>query len=420
MRLIGTDVSRSPDNLGFIRVSAEVKPDHGGETRLFWFDLPEELQDGVTTAGDPWAVLMLPWACSVGEPVRLGLPVDQLLLDNLHGLQRIWTSWHPGDLAMVAIEAPEGACGGTAPGQGATGAFFSGGIDSLFTLLRHNDRLTGTGSALIDDLIYVAGFNTSRADLSAAERALRPMAESFGKRFVPIRTNIRYSTQQTPTPYNNALQMIHFAHGAALAVIGHILGRRYKEIIISATQDYSRLHPWGSHPLTDPLLGSRGLRITHDGAAFDRVERTRLVATSDTALAALQVCWQDRKDGNCSVCRKCLRTMATLDLLGAKNRAITFDWSGYDMKTLSRVWRNNEAEISFFLEIIEAARRAGRDDIAAAATKSIRFSRRKQRLLNAIDSNPVSRSGWQAFRALRGAVRRPASAAIRTASGAAR
>lgn len=420
MRLIGTDVSRSRDNPGFIRVSAEVKPDRGAEARHFWFDLPEELRDGVTTTGDPWAVLMLPWACSLGEPVRLDLPVDQLLLDNLHGLQRIWTAWHPGDLAMVPIEAPIRAFSDADPGQGATGAFFSGGIDSLFTLLRHNDRLTGSGSALIDDLIYVAGFNTSREDLSEAERALRPFAETFGKQFVPILTNIRYSTQQTPTPYSNALQMIHLAHGAALAVVGHILGGRYREIIISATQDYSRLHPWGSHPLTDPLLGSRGVRIIHDGAAFNRVERTRLVASSDAALAALQVCWQDRKDGNCSICRKCLRTMATLDLLGVRDRAITFDWSGYDMKTLGRVWLNNEAEISFFEEIVDAARRVGREDIAAAATRSIHFSRRKKRLLDIIDSNPVSRSGWQAFRALRAAVHHPVSAVVRTASGAAR
>ncbi|GIK98516.1 MAG: hypothetical protein BroJett029_27250 [Alphaproteobacteria bacterium] len=407
MQLIGTDTQSSPRHGGFTRVTAEVRTDRTAEARIFWFDLPSELDGSLSSSGDPWAVLMLPWACHIGEPVRLDLPVDALLLDRLHGIQQIWRNWFPG-LSVVPIDAPVrelGASPKDVPGGAKTGAFFSGGIDSLFTLLRHNDRLIGDGTSLIDDLICVAGFNTSLDDFDATRASLAPVAESFGKRLVPIATNLRYSSQKVFTPYSDPFLMIHLAHGAALAAIGHLLGGRYSEIIIAATQDYARLEPWGSHPFTDPLFGARRLRVTHDGAAFNRVERTLLVAGSDAALAALQVCWRDRKDGNCSRCRKCLRTMATLDLVGAKERAVTFDWTGYDMETLSKVWLHDSKEVDYFLDIAEAARSKGRDGIEAAAMRSIRFSRRKQKILALINSNPVSRGAWQVARQVRGRVR---------------
>jgi hypothetical protein len=354
---------------------------------------------------------MLPWACKIGEPIHLPLPVDPLLIDNLRGLQRMWRSWYP-NLSEVDIIAPLRA---NAPADPLvpkkTAAFFSGGIDSLFTLVRHNDELRGDGSSLIDDLICVAGFNTSLEDFEDLQNSLRPMAERFGKRLVPIATNIRYSRQTVVTPYSDGYLMNHLAHGAALAAIASILGKRYKEVYIAATHSYEHLIPWGSHPLTDPLFSSRGLRITHDATSFSRVKRTATVAQSDAALEGLHVCWRDLKEGNCSRCQKCLRTMSTLDLLGAKDRGKTFDWSHYSIAALSRVWLHDRNDVIYFIEIAEAARQKGRDDIADAAMSSVRFSLRKQRVLRLINSNPLSRGAWQAIKGMRAKLRaRPVKA----------
>lgn len=408
MRLTRTDTIASPRHSGFIRVLADIEVHTTNETRIFWFDIPEDLADGVTDAGDPWAILMLPWACKLGEAVELDKPVDAHLADNLRGLQRVWRSWYP-ELALVDIKAPLRLSEAEVCPDKKTAAFFSGGIDSLFTLVRHNDELRGDGTSLIDDLICVAGFNTSLEDFQGLQDSLRPMAERFGKRLVPIATNIRYSKQTAVTPYNDGYLMNHLAHGAALAAIASILGKRYKEIYIAATHSYEHLIPWGSHPLTDPLCSSRSLRITHDATSFSRVERTTTVAEYDDALAVLHVCWEDLKKGNCSRCQKCLRTMSTLDLLGKKERGITFDWSDYSIEALSRVWLHDDNDINYFVEIAEAARKMCRDDIAIAAMRSVQFSRRKQLILRAINSNPLSRDGWQAIRQVRNRIRtRPA------------
>ncbi len=158
--------------------------------------------------------------------------------------------------------------------------------------------------------------------------------------------------------------------------------------------------------MTDRLLGSRELRVVHEGASFNRVEKTALVAESDVALGALHVCWQGLRQGNCSDCPKCLRTMAILDLLGAAEKAKTFDWSGYSMKKLGKVWLNDEGELEGFSNVAEEAEKRGRTDILKAVSKSIKYSRRKQKILSLINSNPVSRTCWQEIRKLRNLIRR--------------
>src|SRR5690606_23048500 len=100
--------------------------------------------------------------------------------------------------------------------------------------------------------------------LNDMRRQLEPVAERFGKRFIPIVTNLRYATQPIATPYSVPLDMIYLAHGAALAVVAHLLGERYDEVIIPGSDDYTNLEPYGSHPMTDPLFSARTLRLVQD------------------------------------------------------------------------------------------------------------------------------------------------------------
>ena len=132
--------------------------------------------------------------------------------------------------------------------------------------------------------------------------------------------------------------------------------------------------------MTDPLLGSRSLRVVHDGASFTRVEKTARVATSDAALAAIRVCWESRKFSNCSECRKCLITMVTLDLLGCKDKARTFDWTSYDVESLRRLRLTTESQRVLFQGIMSAARSAGRADIVDAVSECLRTHDRQRRI----------------------------------------
>jgi hypothetical protein len=411
MHLKDIGIGQSPLRIDFTRVSAEIAVESKGQVLSYWFDIPSDLSTAVSDTGNAWAVLMLPIACYYGEPLVVDRPLDRLLHDNLIGLRSLWSSWFP-ELTAVPIEAHTlvgvDRREVTIDPSRKIISSFSGGIDSLFSLLRHKDRVLGDGTGLVDDLLCVGGFNTSMADFDTIRAELDPFAERFGRRLVPILTNIRYGTNAIETPYSNALWVQHLAHGAFLAAIVHLLGRRYREFIIPASPPYGRLYRnWGSHPLSDPLLSSADLRIVHDGASFTRVERTELVARHDQALAILQVCGRnDRRDGNCSRCTKCLRTMATLDLLGAKTRAKTFDWSGYSMERLSHVWLQTTNHQNYFADIAERADRQGRPDLSAAMRASIAYSRRKGAIQNLVDSNPITRVAWRGLRTIRDTVKR--------------
>jgi hypothetical protein len=365
----------------------------------YWLDLPDDLAPSKPPA-NALALFMLPLGCYYNEDVRVGEPVDAVLLDNLKGVQQIWRTWYP-ELSAVQILAPRAAprANGT---DGRTLASFSGGIDSFFSLLQHRDAIT--------DLVSIAGFNTPMDDLDNIRAHLGPIAQRFDKRHIPV-VNIRYG-DHPPTPYSIEELMVGLSHGCLLAAIAHTMAARFGAYVIPATHSFSHLQPLGSHPLTDPLFSSSTLRVVHDGAAFDRVERTRVVAQSVDALSALHVCWQDFRQGNCSKCQKCLRTMATLVFLGAKERAISFDWSGFSLERLAATWLPTQSERDFFRELADAARAKGDLHLSRALDTAVVSSRRKAMVLDAarstwrltlrgIKSTVITRSMWNALRALR-------------------
>jgi hypothetical protein len=401
MRLLETIEHDSPLGHGRFRLEAKIEIESHAKVLHYWFDFPAEVREGVATSADGWAVLMYPLACYFGEILKINLPLDRRLVENLQGIGQVWHRWYPEITASV-FDAPNAtwALPGTHMAS-KTIACFSGGIDSFFTLARNGDALVGDASSPIDELLCLAGFNTGMNTLDSLCARMRGLAERFGRPVVPVVTNARYGKHGIETPFSQGVWMEKLAHGAVLASAVHLLGRRYREFVIPATHSYSRLIPWGSHPLTDPLLTSSHLCVVHDGTSYTRVERTAFVVKIDTALDNLHVCWQDEGAGNCSHCEKCLRTMATLDLLGAKERARTFNWTKYSMHQLSRVWLSNPNSRLFFTEIVEAAEKAGRGDIAVAARASLNRSKRRQFVLGLMNSNALSRCAWQQLCRLR-------------------
>ena len=127
---------------------------------------------------------MHPIACLWGENIHIDRPVDPFLMDNLKGLRRLWASWFD-EVHNVEFDAPRGEIDGMAPRpvtQRRTISCFSGGVDSLFTLVRHRHKAGGGVAAPIDDLMCIAGFNTSMDDLVGIRDVLGRAARKFGKR----------------------------------------------------------------------------------------------------------------------------------------------------------------------------------------------------------------------------------------------
>jgi len=235
--------------------------------------------------------------------------VSGRLLAALPTLLDIYSTFFPS-LHRVDIKNATPAPRDHPTGQ-RVGVFFSCGVDSFYTLLKHREEIT--------DLVFVHGFDIRLDDTALCQRAseaVHAVAAYFGKRVIQVETNIR-GFLDAHVPWAQA-------HGAALASIGHLFSPPLRRVYIPASHTYADLFPWGSHPMLDPLWSSERLEYLHDGCEATRVAKIERVAECQVALDTLRVCNESTGAYNCGHCEKCLRTMINLSVVGALDRCRTF------------------------------------------------------------------------------------------------
>jgi len=369
---------------------------------VYWIDVPRSYSDYLSDSGNAWLTLLLPVAVHLGEPLVISKPVDRELFINIHELMRIWNCWYP-ELKLVPIEAEirEEPVGRSTD---ATGALFSGGVDAWFTLLTHNGDSNPRDRFRIDDLLCVWGLDIpleNPGEFRALRDALVPATSGLGAEFVEVATNLRQTKWFTKAEWGPV------AHGSVLASIGHALSGRYARVLVPSTHRYDDPIPWGSHPLTDPLLSSSLTTIIHDGGGFSRVEKTEALLKSEAALNSLQVCWDTHSYRNCEACSKCYRTMTTLFLLGALDRCPRFSARTIDERKLAKTFARDDSERAFLREVRGLAVRAGNPGIARAVDRSFRHTRRlelglrlTQRLIRLATPKWQRRLDWRIERLL--------------------
>ncbi|MDP2896308.1 MAG: hypothetical protein Q8Q12_07085 [bacterium] len=395
MQLESVTTVPSPNNDHRVRLVAQVSyDDKAFAPEPYWYDVPEGMAEFLSTSGNPWLVCLVPLAVTLGEPLRISKPVDRVLYDNVEELMLIWKCWYP-NLHVVPVEAPVVGVP-EHPAGSKTVAFFSGGVDSFFTVLRHTDPRFSNTDTRIDDLLCIWGFDIrlQKAEEFRRLRArLQRAATELGKQLVDVATNLKTTRLQQA-------EWGRLYHGCALASVALSLEKRYRTVLIASSHGYKDLQPWGSHPLADPLLSTSRTKVVHDGSAFDRVEKTELVANSDIAMRSLHVCYRGSSDKNCGNCNKCYRTMTTLALLGALNRCTTFPPGAFDVRRVAKVYSPDESDRSFFREIRAFALRQRRFDVVRAVDRSFRYSTWMNRLLPVLRSLKTDRFVWRVERAL--------------------
>jgi hypothetical protein len=219
----------------------------------------------------------------------------------------------------------------------AQGRFFSLGVDSFYTLLRHEKEIPGREK--ITHLIYMMGYAVPLKEYSDGRE--RPVIENvqeaariWGKKAICGRTNLRDCFSLNPSRQY---------HGSAMAATASSLSGGMGKVLIPASATWLRLIPWGSHPLIDPLWSSDGLEIIHDGANANRAQKVAdTIIHYPEALRLLRVCINKRGgSGNCGFCIKCIRTMTTLGIAAVLQSCGSFPpqlprdfWRRMDFKTV--------------------------------------------------------------------------------------
>lgn len=307
----------------------------------------------VAEGGEAFLAAALLPAMKLGGELVLASPVSPRLLAATEQIRDIYASWEPGLRSMPITAEPATP----RPSGGEIACFFTGGVDSFYSVLKHKDE--------IDKLIFVHGFDLRLDATELRERVaakIRAAAAELGKPLIEVETNFR----ELLDPFVSW----NLAHGAALASVALVVAPQFRKIYIASSQNYADLLPLGSHPLLDPLWSTESLSLVHDGSETRRETKVARLAKSDIAMRYLRVCWENL-DGkyNCGRCGKCLRTMVSLRLAGASDRCMTFD-RPLDLKALAHMPMDFEANRRFTQRLLAATELRGDDPALAQALRA--------------------------------------------------
>jgi hypothetical protein len=394
---------------GTVRLSGVITTSEGVGT--VWYDFPAAMEPFLSESGAPWLLTMLPFAAATGESIELSLPLDPFFLENVRGLLGTWNSWYP-DLKRIDIQAPLVRASPTA---GREAQFFSGGVDSWFTLLRHVDstpRFPQVGN--VDDLITVWGFDMGRVFADGGAQitidrddefrqladSTREVAARYGKHHIAVSTNLREAMSGTWRVVWGP-RWRELSHGTALAAVGLLLEKRYSKLRIGSTHHFWEPFGYGSHPMTDTLFSTSATAFAHDHALYSRIDKIERIAESDYALSKLKVCYVEGGFRNCSVCVKCHRMLLCFDILGILPKATTFNATAFHRNRDRHILVSTDNDIVRLTEVRDLAQQHGRGDIVALMNRSLSRSELVRRV-----TKPLAKVSWRArsaaFRRLAG------------------
>lgn len=305
----------------------------------------------------PFVVAALPMAMARGWHLDSEAPASSRLLQSIPNIQNILRFWIP-NARRIAWTIPSEVA---QKYEDKSGAFFSGGVDSYYTFLKHRDTISAH--------IFVTGFDIPLSNPALAARVsseMRRTSASFGVNLVEVKTNLREFCDQFVN--------WRYYHGAALASVAHLLSRQLGTIYIGATHTYADLFPCGSHPMLDPLWSSEAVELIHDGCEATRFQKVEALAQSLTALKTLRVCYRNKSSElNCGRCEKCLRTMTSLYALNVLQHCESFA-TKLDTRRIAQLRLGDNPRILMYVQENIDALKERKDDphVAGALKQSMR------------------------------------------------
>jgi hypothetical protein len=358
--MLVTNIGRS-EKAEQVQLSASIKdfPGTSQETKL-WYRYPHELAENLSTRAEPFLAALLPAAMADGKPLLIDGDISERMLAGCGQIMKILNNWYPR-LRIVPIK-PRKVLQDRFRATG-VGCFFTGGVDSFYTLLKNLDMEQGDGR--ITHLIYVRDFDIPLEKKDLHEEVsfhLKEVARETGLTFVPVETNLRRMTYRTMDWF--------LQDGAGYAGVGLCMSPLFKRVYIASTATYSTLPRWISHPLIDPLWTTESTEFRHDGCEASRLQKVLwYVGTSDMALKHLRFCNRNYNNlYNCGICEKCQYTMVNLHIAGALDRCKSVEGS-FDLNRIRKIRVKHRETRDKFLDNLEALEREGRDPELQMAIK---------------------------------------------------
>jgi hypothetical protein len=297
-------------------ISAKCKIRKFGWDRLYFrLDNTAHL-NYIQNDASPFAASLLLPSMKQGTDLIIDGSISGQLYAGMHAVMEEVLKWDIG-LRPISIEAE--ALVPDPPRPQRSASFFSGGVDSFYTYLKHRNDPLETDQ--VTAFILVNGFDIDRHNLQLWDRALanvKSVAKADDVELMVVRSNIQAVVEP--------MLVWDYSHGGCLAAVGLFLRGAFSQIYIPSTHSVSEQIPWGSNLALDGHWSTESTRFIHDGTEATRLEKVvSQIARSPLALEHLRVCFANEKGAyNCGRCDKCLRTMINLFIAGVLEKSGTF------------------------------------------------------------------------------------------------
>lgn len=308
------------DSNGRYRLSSELMISSSIKHQFF-FDVEESDYDpSMEVDAGSHLLSQLMHAMRFGGRLRVEGAVCPILLRNAEAFMRRWILWCPELFRWVEIdsETDSPAMRSATDRHGAISCF-SGGVDSFYSYA----RLSPDHGVPLRSLVFLHGFDIDLAlsdyyEETAAFYRSRLLQREI--KMIQVRTNAYASSRKFQLSWGK------IGHGIYLAAALHLLGHNHALACIpSSHSPDSPTFPWGSNPVTDPLLSSAELPIIHHNYLIPRFEKIAELTKHDDCLTMVRVCWRMTKDLlNCGYCPKCLATLVALEVAAPESWRIAF------------------------------------------------------------------------------------------------
>lgn len=271
---------------------------------VFSFRFPQEHDDPRIGQHNNYHLLaMLMPAMRVGGKLRVHGSLDQQLVNSLDRFQHYWVRWCPDRFRMLDIEADEWIAPQKVEPPAAISCF-SGGVDAMHSFLTL-EKNTGIP---VKSLLFLHGYDLDLSRRDYYDQLADPYDEWLQTQAVPL---IRLEANARETAHQFQLNWGSMAHGVFLAAGMHLFSHAHSHGCISSSDTASTLiYPWGSNPVTDPLMSSSTMEVMHYDCRFSKFEKILELVRRPEVCGLLRVCYrQDHQSANCGRCGKCLRTL---------------------------------------------------------------------------------------------------------------
>ncbi|MDW6026298.1 hypothetical protein SAZ10_31520 [Mesorhizobium sp. BAC0120] len=340
---------------------------------IWWaIDGPVDALPAPLVTHDLAAIAMVFRAMWEGRNLHIDGPVSLPLLEGLEELVTCWVLWRSDLYKRITVSASEEVSPSpTLERRDRAVAAFSGGVDGSFTLWRHHRRQAGRRSRSIHCATLIHGLDIPLQKNAAYEVAFSRASETLCSIGVPL---VRLATNWRLV----GCRSWQMDFGAGLTACLRNWEGSVGSALIGSDEDYAHLViPWGSNPISFPMLSTPGFEVVYDGAGFTRTEKVAALSNWPEAVSNLRVCWQDVETGkNCGSCEKCIRTK--LNFLAAGLSPPEALAEAPNPRQIRRINARNGVQLAYLDDILTYANHRGAQEYWVDPLKAaIKRSRRR-------------------------------------------